>query len=384
MDIPISFSEAADLKVISRVTDREQAELGQGTSLIAHKDLNFNPANNCQYLKHDHFRFQVITVESLSEPGVLPTELTMTNFEQHKTDNDNWYSPPFYTHPQGYKMCLNVLANGNGKGKGTHVSVFAYLMRGEFDDHLKWPFQGRVVLQLCNQLEDKRHRGHTISFSETATPKAISRVTSGERAESGWGTSTLIAHKDLNFNPANNCQYLKHDHLRFRVITVESLSEPGVLPTEFTMTNFEQHKIDSNHWYSPPFYTHPRGYKMCLKVYANGSGDGKGTHVSVYTYLMRGEFDDNFKWPFQGHVTVAMLNQLEDNNHTTETIRFTETTDIEVVGRVTDRKRAPIGYGEPTFIAHTDLTFDPAKNRQYLKYDCLRFRIEVEPEVHTL
>jgi len=59
-------------------------------------------------------------------------------------ESDNWYSPPFYTHPQGYKMCLSVVANGSGDGKGTHVSVFAYLMRGDFDDHLKWPFQGRV------------------------------------------------------------------------------------------------------------------------------------------------------------------------------------------------------------------------------------------------
>ena len=359
----ISFSEAADPKAIIRVTDGERAESGWGTSaLIAHKDLNFNPANNCQFLKNDHLHFRIITVESLSEPGVLPTELTMVNFEQRKIDSDHWYSPPFYTHPQGYRMCLRVTANGLKKGQGTHVSVYAYLMRGEFDDHLKWPFQGRVVLQLCNQLEDKRHRGHTISFSEA---KAISRVTNGEWAKSGWGTSTLIAHKDLNFNPANNCQYLKHDRLHFRVITVESLSEPGVLPTELTMTNFEQHKIDSDRWYSPPFYTHPQGYKMCLNVNANGYGEGKGTHVSVYAYLMKGEFDDHLKWPFQSQVTVAILNQLEDNNHTTCTIRFTETTDIEVVGRVTDRERATGGRGEPTFIAHTDLTYTPAKNRQY-------------------
>ena len=122
---------------------------------------------------------------------------------------------------------------------------------------------------------------------------------------------------------------------------------------------------------------------MCLNVYANGCGRGKGTHVSVYAYLMRGEFDDHLKWPFQGHVTVAMLNQLEDNNHTTYTIRFTKTLEAKYVGRVTDRERAS-GWGRQTFISHTDLTYTPAKNRQYLKYDCLRFRIEVEPGVHTL
>ena len=280
-------------------------------------------------------------------------------------------------------MCLTVYANGRGDGEGTHVSVYASVMRGAFDDNLKWPFQGRVVLQLCNQLEDKRHCAHTISFSETADPKAISRVTGEERAESGWGTSTLLAHNDLNFNSANNCQYLKDDHLHFRIITVESLSEPGVLPTELTMTNFDQHKIDDR-WYSPPFYTHPQGYKMCLCVYTNGSGKGKGTHVSVFAYLMRGEFDDHLKWPFQDHVTVAMLNQLKDNHHSIRTIEFTETTEAKYIGRVTDEERAPGGWGYRTFIAHADLTYDPDKNCQYLKYDCLRFQIvKVEPEVDT-
>ena len=122
---------------------------------------------------------------------------------------------------------------------------------------------------------------------------------------------------------------------------------------------------------------------MCLNVDANGWSRGKGTHVSVYACLMRGEFDDHLKWPFQGDVTVAVLNQLEDNNHTTYTIPFTGTTNIKVIGRVTDGERAS-GRGYNTFLAHTDLTFNPAKNCQYLKYDCLRFRIiKVEPVVHT-
>ena len=292
-----------------------------------------------------------------------------------KKSNGSWYGPPFYTHPQGYKMCLKVYANGYGRGEGTHVSVYAYLMRGEFDDFLKWPFQGSVVLQLCNQLEDKYHLGYTINFSKTTDLKYISRVTSGERAESAWGAHTLIAHNDLNFNPANNSQYLKDDCFHFRIITVESLSEPGILPTEMTMTNFEQHKIDSDKWYSLPFYTHPQGYKMCLRVDANGYSRGKNTHVSVFARLIKGDFDEHLKWPFQGHVTVAMLNQLEDNHHTTYTIRFTNTTNNEIISKVTDRENVQDGWGRPTFIAHSDLNYKPAKNCQYLKYDCLRFRI---------
>ena len=70
-----------------------------------------------------------------------------------------------------------------------------------------------------------------------------------------------------------------------------------------------------------------------------------------------------------------MLNQLEDNHHATYSIRFTNTTDDEIVGKVTDREKVPDGWGRPTFMAHSDLKYKPAKNCQYLRYDCLRFQI---------
>ena len=244
-------------------------------------------------------------------------------------------------------------------------------MRGKFDDHLKWPFRGDVVIQLCNQFQDKYHRGYTIDFSKTTDARIISRVTSGTTAEGRLGCPTLIPHKDLNFNPTNNCQYLKNDCLHFQIVAVESLSEPGVLPTERTMTNIAQHKRDNDHWYSNPFYTHPQGYKMCLRVDANGWGTGKGTHVTLCAYLVRRELVDHLRWPLRGHVTIAILNQLEDGNHTTITIPFTNTTESKYISRVTVGG-APGGMGY-TIIAHTELDYNPTKNCQYLKYDCLRF-----------
>ena len=113
---------------------------------------------------------------------------------------------------------------------------------------------------------------------------------------------------------------------------------------------------------------------MCLSVYANGHDDGKGTHVSVFARLMRGEFDDYLKWPFRGCITVAILNQLENSNHATTTIGFTHD---KSGSRVTDEERALGGLGRTTFIAHTDLDYKPAKNCQYLKYDSLHFRIKM-------
>ena len=74
-------------------------------------------------------------------------------------------------------------------------------------------------------------------------------------------------------------------------------------PCVFKMTNFNQHVSSEQKWYSPPFYTHPGGYKMCIKVYASGRGDGADTHVSVFASLMKGRNDDNLPWPFKEKVT---------------------------------------------------------------------------------
>lgn len=59
--------------------------------------------------------------------------------------------------------------------------------------------------------------------------------------------------------------------------------------------------------YSAPFYTSRFGYKMCLRLYLNGDGTGKGTHISYFFTIMRGEYDALLVWPFQHSVTLTML-----------------------------------------------------------------------------
>ena len=79
------------------------------------------------------------------------------------------------------QMCIRVDTSGSASGKGTHLSVFGYLMQGDFDDDLQWPFQSTITIQLLNQLEDSNHHTHTINFTLTADPDIISRVTSDEK-----------------------------------------------------------------------------------------------------------------------------------------------------------------------------------------------------------
>ena len=85
-------------------------------------------------------------------------------------------------------MCLKVYANGVGEDKGTHVSVYVYLMRGDNDDNLKWPFKGTIKVSLLNQLEDGQHLTKQVWSPGSNAPKECSRrVTEGELAVKGWG-----------------------------------------------------------------------------------------------------------------------------------------------------------------------------------------------------
>uniref|UniRef100_A0A7N8YK76 TNF receptor-associated factor n=1 Tax=Mastacembelus armatus TaxID=205130 RepID=A0A7N8YK76_9TELE len=66
------------------------------------------------------------------------------------------FSPAFYTSKYGYKMCLRIYLNGDGTGRGTHLSLFFVVMRGHCDALLKWPFNQKVTLMLLDQ-NNKEH-----------------------------------------------------------------------------------------------------------------------------------------------------------------------------------------------------------------------------------
>ena len=147
--------------------------------------------------------------------------IKMEGFQEKKEKNELCCSDPVYSHFGGYKMCLSVDANGQGRGQGTHVSVFVDLMRGDYDDNLKWPFKGTIQVSLLNQLEDGQHLTREPWSPDDDVPEDISgRVTKGERA-AGWGHSAFIPHQDLKYCGDKNCQYLKDNTLFFRVDCIE-------------------------------------------------------------------------------------------------------------------------------------------------------------------
>ena len=61
--------------------------------------------------------------------------------------------------------------------------------------------------------------------------------------------------------------------------------------------------------YSAPFYTSRHGYKVCLRLYMDGDGSGRSTHLSFFLTIMRGEYDALLQWPFKQTVTLMLLDQ---------------------------------------------------------------------------
>ena len=119
--------------------------------------------------------------------------------------------------------------------------------------------------------------------------------------------------------------------------------------TTFKFINFQFYK-NQNDYKSYNIYTSPSGCSMKLKIYANGLGDDRGTHVAVKVSLS-GIF---------GTITCEMLNQLEDKNHCIKT--------IELNGE------------HVNLIAHSELAHDPIRNTQYLDLEgnTIFFRVSVE------
>ena len=103
--------------------------------------------------KQEDFGFRLMLEESHSYLGEMIWRIP--NFRQRQEDAksnkfSSIYSLPFYSSRYGYKMCLRLYPYGDGSGKGTHLSLFLVIMRGEYDDILEWPFRHKVTFQLLN------------------------------------------------------------------------------------------------------------------------------------------------------------------------------------------------------------------------------------------
>ncbi|ELK07396.1 TNF receptor-associated factor 2 isoform X1 [Pteropus alecto] len=92
------------------------------------------------------------------------------------------FSPAFYTSRYGYKMCLRIYLDGDGTGRGTHLSLFFVVMKGPNDALLRWPFNQKVTLMLL----DQNNREHVIdAFRPDVTSSSFQRPVTDMNIASG-------------------------------------------------------------------------------------------------------------------------------------------------------------------------------------------------------
>ena len=149
------------------------------------------------------------------------------------------------------------------------------------------------------------------------------------------------------------------------------------MPWIICFDQFSKRKIQNGvRWTSDMFFTTGTGYKLCFLVYAGGNSQDVKDHISVYTALQRGPNDDILSWPFDKTVEVTLLNQLEDRYHHSKLISF-KNGSSECIW-IKRGKEAATGWGIPKFIPYWDLNKSQIRNCQYLRDDCLFFKIELK------
>ena len=104
--------------------------------------------------------------------------------------------------------------------------------------------------------------------------------------------SANINDMDLRFQLHENTTY--DGHLLWKITDFHNRSQQAIIGKTRAL-------------HSAPCFTSKYGYKYCLRLYLNGDGMGKGTHLSLFLVIMKSEYDNVLQWPFQKNVKFLSL-----------------------------------------------------------------------------
>ncbi|XP_044940625.1 TNF receptor-associated factor 5 isoform X3 [Mustela putorius furo] len=227
--------------------------------------------------------------------------------------------------------------------------------------------QVRQLLQMANQQQSKFDLRALVEAIDTVKQKITLLETNDQRLVVLEGeTSKHDAH--INIHKAQ----LNKNEERFKLL--EGACYNGKLIWKVTDYKMKKREALDGHTvsiFSQPFYTSRCGYRLCARAYLNGDGSGKGTHLSLYFVVMRGEFDSLLQWPFRQRVTLMLLDQSGKKNHIMETFKA----DPSSSSFKRPDGEMNIASGCPRFVAHS--TLENAKNT-YIKDDTMFLKVAVD------
>ncbi|OWF38676.1 TNF receptor-associated factor 3-like [Mizuhopecten yessoensis] len=239
--------------------------------------------------------------------------------------------------------------------------------------------QGETVINVGRQLEDKvsTDRVNEIKSDITTVRDTLQgtrqRLDTVEKAgiaggQSGGANMQVVerAEKQIGLMDVRVCE------IDLRLQLLETVNYSGALMWKIRdYSRRKREAIDGKtlSLYSQPFYTSQYGYKLCGRAYLNGDGSGKGTYLSFFVVIMKGDFDALLPWPFMLPITLMVLDQSETALHVRES--FTPNPDSNSFRKPTTEMN--VACGVPCFMQHTKLEAE-----RYLKDDTIFLRAVVD------
>ena len=120
--------------------------------------------------------------------------------------------------------------------------------------------------------------------------------------------------------------------------------------------------------HSAPQFTKRYGYKFCGRLYLNGDGVGRGTHISMFFVVMKSDYDNLLTWPFYKKVKMRLLNQIDPEEDIVESF----IPDKNSSSFIRPKKDMNIAAGCPMFVAR-----ELFLNGGYIKDDCVFIDLSV-------
>ena len=201
IEIISAKKEIEELKALSSDLNQNQIESHGKIDLFEKQDTELK--NEIKELKE--------TIPTYLSSGGL--EWKITGVKQKIKKKEDTFSDPFYVGL--YKCQGSIEWDCDNTGK---VGCFICIMKGEFDDKLKWPFIYRFKFVLFNQ---NRNEDNHIEFDEITEetlkkyPKCFQRPTG--RRNTGYGAQSFISNTEILRE-----KYCKEDSISL-LITVEQL-----------------------------------------------------------------------------------------------------------------------------------------------------------------
>lgn len=158
-------------------------------------------------------------------------------------------------------------------------------------------------------------------------------------------------------------------------LLVARSSKDKVVPFDWKIENFSKkwklaHEGVDPYIMSGEFFSCKSGYKMILGIYPDGFDTEKGSHLSIFFHIAKGEDDDKLPWPMKHELSISLINQDTGCPHTTEKFKYDTAEKSFLPSYHKPTSAINLGYGDTQFIDLLTLF----NNKQLFKNDAIVIR----------